>query len=240
MHVPHWLAQLSGDESELEDLPRWFPDEPVRVIFDAGSYYLTGKAFEKCSDHEQVRELAEAELDLVVASAKLLVGRFNRPEVTGLYRIDSQGSRHAYARGVTIDLEVRFKVRGYDGSDESPTRPQRYVRSARSQHALRSAMQLWADETRTWPRLYRMLEEIESAFGGRPVNSLGLCSSKERERFTRSANNPAVAGIDARHADMGHQPPKHPMTMQEANKFIGTLLVGALNKHQPPASKDGG
>jgi hypothetical protein len=236
MNQPRWLIQLVGDSDTVEDLPRLFPDGPVHVVREEENYYLTGSAFEVCDDHAQVRELAEGETDLLTAAAKLLVGRFARPKLTAIYRIDEQGNKHAFVPGVVVDQELRWKVLGPDGCDIRPTTPQRHVSAARSSPHLQLAMQLWAEETRTWPRLYRVLEEIEQSFGGIQVDRLGFCSSNERERFARSANSPKVSGLDARHADRGHVPPTNSMSLTHAIQFLRSLLIRALDDSAPKQS----
>ena len=64
---------------------------------------------------------------------------------------------------------------------------------------LDQALKVWADPMRTWPRLYRLLEEIEGHLG-KSANAAGLCSGKERTRFRQTAESPEVAGVDARQA----------------------------------------
>ncbi len=88
---------------------------------------------------------------------------------------------------------------------------------------------LWADRPRSWPRLYRVLEEIEAHLG-KNADHAGLCSDGERSRFRRSTQVPEVAGKDARHRVGLFQPPANPLTLQEAEAFIGRLLTAVLKK----------
>jgi hypothetical protein len=45
-------------------------------------------------------------------------------------------------------------------------------------------------------------------------------SEKEVERFRHTANNPAAIGPFARHGEQGRQPPRIPMTLQDARNLI--------------------
>jgi len=238
MNSARWLAQLDAPPEDLEDMPRWFPDDPIRVTVENGSYFLTGSAFDDLFDQCEVRALAEAEIDLMAAAARLLVGRFTKPRVSIIYSIDPHGNRNAFAPGVVVDVEARYKVRGTDGCDQRPTRPQRHVAAARANKNLTLAMQLWAEDSRTWPRLYRILEEVELSLGGKQAHAYGLCSDNERERFTRSADHAEVSGLDARHANNGKVPPKKPMTNAEATRFLQKIIVGALDVHMARAAGD--
>ncbi len=89
------------------------------------------------------------------------------------------------------------------------------------------ALSLWADPIRSWPRLYRVLEEIEQHLGQR-VDGAGLCPFNQRQRFTHTANTAEVAGSDARHATGKFAAPGNPMTLPEATDFIGQMLLGSL------------
>jgi hypothetical protein len=240
MPLGRWLAQLAGSEADLHYLPKLFPSGELFVLREGDGYYLAGARLDWLGSAEEVRDAAEAELDLVVAAAKLIVGVLNRPRVTGIYFIDSQGNRHAYAPGSVFNLEFRYKLTEPDlATQGGRTRAQRLAAGGKSHPALLSAMQLWADETRTWPRLYRVMEEVEATFGGVRVDVLGFCSANERQRFARSANSPAVAGLDARHADLGHEPPRKPMTLAQATHFVSLLLVAAIEKHNAPPASSG-
>ena len=93
-------------------------------------------------------------------------------------------------------------------------------------------MILWADSNRTWPRLYRILEEVEHAFGGQKLYKIGLLGKVDYDRFRHSANSHEIAGVDSRHGPNRCQPPKHPMTIYDAEKLISNLLGRALSRYE--------
>lgn len=87
------------------------------------------------------------------------------------------------------------------------------------------ALMLWGSAVRTWPRLYRIYEEIQN-FGGNRFFGAG----NDKDRFTHSANHPDTAGLDSRHGISNQQPPKRPMTLEDATRFIGQALSEALRE----------
>lgn len=100
---------------------------------------------------------------------------------------------------------------------------------SQSSSSLHTALLLWADPARTWPRLYRLLEELEQHIS-MDADKACLCSLEDRQRFRRSANTAAVAGRDARHADGRYQAPKDPMSLQNAVSFVRSVIHAYLVK----------
>lgn len=230
MEQQKWMVELLGREEDLIDFTRWFPDEPAKVIRERNSFFLTGSLFRDFVEHTDVRSAAENEADLMAASVKLnCSGLSLRPEIGAVYRIDNNGARHAFAPVVNLGVKVGIEVRVFYGQDQRPTTMQRCVTISRQNKSLQMAMILWADSSRTWPRLYRILEEVENAVNTQRLYKRKLTSKSEYERFKQSANCHEIAGIDSRHGPKGHQPPRNPMTIAEAERFIGTILGRALS-----------
>ena len=233
MHQESWLVELIGSERDLIDFTRWFPDEPAKVQKDGESFFLSGDLFRGLKEHADVRSAAENEIKLMSAAVKLNCGGLTlRPELGAIYRIDSVGARHAYAHGCNLVVKTGIEIRVFDDPNQRPTAMQKCVQASRRNKSLNMAMILWADNNRTWPRLYRILEEVEHAFNGQKLHKIGLLSKTEYDRFKHSANCHEIAGVDSRHGPNGHQPPKHPMTIYEAESFISNLLGHALSRDE--------
>jgi hypothetical protein len=230
-----WSVELVARKSDLVDFTRWFPDEPAKVVDDGDRFFLEGELFEGLHGHEDVRRVAEERLNLMCAAIKLVcAGLSLRPSAGAIYRIDDSGARHAFAPGLNLTVRTRVEVRSFEDASQRPTATQKRVEAAMRNESLRTAMILWADGNRTWPRLYRILEEIEHALGKRMVRKAGLTSKAQRERFKQSACSPDVAGADSRHGPGKCSPPKEPMSIKEAESFIASLLDGALLRHEDP------
>jgi len=245
--MTRWLVQLEGEHSDLEEFPRWFPDGDIYAIEENNSVYLVGSAFEKFSEAGHVHEAALQAVDELSAVIKLLWSSFRPPKVGHVFREDADGKRNGFVF-LTGSITVRAKARatltvsGAGQNQKTPTQAQTLLSGSRTNVHLRTAMSIWADPLRTWPRLYRVLEEIERYLEKEDVHDAGLCSRHQRERFTRSANDAEISGKDARHA-LGKpgksKPPKDPMNLSEATTFIGGLLQAVLRqaaKQKPPST----
>lgn len=76
---------------------------------------------------------------------------------------------------------------------------------------------LFSDEYYTWYTLYKVYELIDKDVN---IVEKGWVSNTLKGRFTRTANNPSVSGLDSRHAVSTTDPPKKPMDIDEAANFI--------------------
>ncbi|WP_428506892.1 hypothetical protein [Roseateles sp.] len=228
MNQPRWLVEITGDKFHLEDLPAYFPDGDMYVVLEGERYYIVGSALEVTADHAEVRALALARLEIFAAAMKLIFGHYKTPALAGTYREHPDGRRDAFASGVVAELTIVSKIRANLDGVAGPTQAQMLATASMKNRALTTAMILWADEARTWPRLYRILDEVEEGLGN-TVSNLDLCSDNQRERFMRSANSPSVAGLDARHSAGNKIPPAKPMTLVEATKFMQGVMLKALS-----------
>jgi hypothetical protein len=234
--MARWLVLLEGEKIDLEEYPHWFPEGDIFAITEGDKVFLTGTTFTMLADPSKVHEAAIAAVDEFSAVITLLWPSLKRPTVGAVYNEDDNGVRRGTqfldVGCVTVRSKVRatLTVMGPDGEPKSPpafTQAQTLLAAARSHRRLNVALTLWADPTRTWGRLYRVLEEVEEHLGA-DVDKAGFCSGRERRRFTQSANNAEVAGKDARHAGGKYDPPAKPMTLNEAVGFIGGLLQAVL------------
>jgi hypothetical protein len=101
------------------------------------------------------------------------------------------------------------------------TEAEQMLAAIRSDRRLQSAARLWSAPHRSWPHLFIIYEELRGYLGKEP-DSAGLCTEDARERFTQSAQ-PHRHG-----ADKKYQPPKKPMSLQEATDFILELVGQVL------------
>lgn len=230
--MARWLVKLSGERMDLEEFPRWFPDGDVYAIEEDGAFFLVGPALEALADAEAVLNEAVRVLDSFTAVISLLWPSLRGPVPSHVFRETDEGKRNAFVF-LTGTVSARSKVHaasvslGTTVQLPQPTQAQELLkRASRSQH-LEAALSLWGDPMRSWPRLYRILEEIEQHLG-KPVDAAGLCSANQRERFTRTANTAEVSGADARHATGRFTPPDNPMSLSQAAEFIGGMLRSAL------------
>lgn len=233
--MSRWLVELVGEPSDLEEFPLWFPDGDLCAIAESGKTYITGPALDAFDEASQVRDAVLAAVDCFSAIIALLGPSFRRPSVGLVYKESDDGQRQGFCL-LTASGEIRVKgrailsVSGEPPPNRVPTQAQQLLEATRRADThLGMAMSLWADPVRTWPRLYRILEEVEHSLG-KKVNEAEFCSTSRRTRFTRSANSAEIAGKDSRHALGRYDPPRDPMSLQDASSFIGQLLEVALRR----------
>ena len=230
--MARWLVQLSGERLDLKEFPHWFPDGAIFSIEENGEFFLVGPAFEMLSSADEVLREAVRALDRFSAVISLLWPSLRRPTATHVFRETDEGKRDAFVF-MSGSISARSKLRAVGVSVGSsplppePTQAQELLRRAVGNPHLEIALSLWADPMRSWPRLYRILEELEQHLEKR-VDVAGLCSPAQRERFKRSANTAEVSGADARHAAGKFRAPANPMTLVEARGFVAQMLLGVL------------
>jgi hypothetical protein len=229
--MARWLVQLSGERADLEEFPRWFPDGEVSAIEENKAFFLVGPAFENLPNAEAVLGEAVRALDRFTAVISLLWPGLRKPTVSHVIR-EADGRRDVFAF-LSASISGRSKVQAVLGSvDVTQQKPQRtqaqeLLRRATGNPHLEVALSLWADQMRSWPRLFRIMEEIEEHLG-KPVDAAGLCSDNQRKRLRTTANNAEVAGADARHATGKFDLPSNPMTLPEATEFLRQMLLSVL------------
>ncbi|MDZ7694391.1 MAG: hypothetical protein U5K69_25255 [Balneolaceae bacterium] len=78
--------------------------------------------------------------------------------------------------------------------------------------------------------LYRIYEVIEEDIGSKEkIDDLGLASKTRIKLFKRTANSSQVLGSKARHGHRKHEPPKNPMSLEEAEALIKKLIIQWVN-----------
>ncbi|MET0790586.1 MAG: hypothetical protein ABW061_03630 [Polyangiaceae bacterium] len=224
------VRQARRGADDLEEFPFWFPTGEVFAFAEAESVFLTGPAFERFRDAVEVRDAAQQVLDDFCAIGSLLWPALHAPRIGTILREDADGKR----LGNTIiqlegaELRVKARARLGTGEREGPTAAQALLDAARAGGThLQMALMLWADPVRTWPRLYRLLEELEK-YLGKHVDKFEFCSEPERRRFTQSANCAEVAGKDARHRVGKFKPPANPISLSDAVAFVRKLIEDTL------------
>ena len=225
--MARWLAQLRGDPIDLDELLFWFPSGPVHALRDGEQVVLAGPEFEAVREEPEVRGLASEALQKFSAIIRLLSPGFHPPLLGPVLREDDDGTRRAFLRA-TVSASARLRATlSSDSPVRSRTQAQGLLSASSGNRHLEIALLLWATPDPSWPRLYRLLEEIEAGIGRR-VDAAGLCSRAERTAFTHTANSADAAGLSARHKLGYCPPPTAPLRLSEAQELLGRLLEGAL------------
>ncbi|MBV8547102.1 MAG: hypothetical protein JO093_12920 [Acidobacteria bacterium] len=226
--MARWLIKLAAEDADLEEYVRWFPAGEIFALREDKDVYLSGAIFENLTDVGAVRKEAESQLTVLTCAASLFWPALRKPTIDRVIREQDDGTRSGFML-LSASVTIRAKMTASLDDTLRPTQAQELLELAKKRPRLLVALQLWGEEPKMWPRLYRILEEIEQHLGI-DVDKGGLCSSAERTRFMRTANTAEVAGSDSRHALGKFLPPSNPMTLSEAESFISRMLQAALRR----------
>jgi hypothetical protein len=229
--MERWLVQLEGAQFDLEEFPKAYTMGDLQAVQLGDRFYLVGSVFEQFASSEQVYAEANRRLPQLAGALQLTQPNLRAPTIGHVLREHDDGRRDVFVFVAGVEARAKAGAIGValvDGVPQPPTsHPAQRLFTAANQHdRLSTALALWPD-AQSWPRLYRVLEEIER-YLQKPINRAGLASDNQRDRFTQSANAAEVAGRDSRHAQGHAKPPRKPMTVTEARRFIGGVLEQAI------------
>lgn len=230
-----WLIELAGDLFYLEDLPHFFPSGDPCIVREDSSFFLQSSQLAPALPPRSIYDRANELIERVTYVLSLHLGHFERPRVNAVVWEADNGSRsnHYFLQGSPGVTRSKLRVSGR--ASQTPTPAQSLYAAAlvaaRSEH-LHNALMLWSDQVMTWPRLYRLVEEVQQHLKA-PLDKVGFCSSAQLVRFTRTANSAEAAGLDARHASKRFDVPPNPMSIDEAAQFARSILLQLLQTMPP-------
>lgn len=231
--MAHWLARLTGDGWELDQLSQMVRAPDLHVTKQDDGYYLQAAAFDNLTDAGGVHALAKEMMPLLNGAAKLHFGEITPIDTDAVMSVDEQGQRQVTVIAFA-DAGIRFRLRGSatatvigpDGVPlpSPPSNIERWTTLGLQQVTVAHALRLLAYPL-SWSNLHKLLEVVEQDVGGeRELKARQWVPKAEIDRFTATANNYSVLGDEARHAHRKWQPPKNPMTFGAAKALIGTIL----------------
>lgn len=214
--MPRWIIQLVGERFDLEDLPKWFHDDSLKVELRGDEYFLSSA---RLVDLSKARDVLHAALDIVaqVNGSIRLWHRNHRPVAVGaVYREHENGRRDAFAfiEGVEARTGIATKF--------GPAPLARWLRLAESRPNVKSVLSTLHDGQQSWAELYNVFEVIQWDVGGDMI-SRGWTTQAEGDRFTGTANSFELTGMKGRHAGRRMSPPRKPMSPEEAQTFVMDL-----------------
>jgi hypothetical protein len=241
------ITERSGDDRLLRDV---LEARSLRLDEQAGELFLIGDPFEELETAGEVhalasrvqsivKEIGEGDSDIFMSFRlgevweELENGEPRRGHVfltahSGAYCFASAGVSLAVVRGLSLSeadrtrIEEEEKELAYQKKRRKAI--SRCVSALKDERALRVQRLLQGDlNSQT---MWHIHELIEADIGGAMKD---LVSRNQLERFSRSINHP-VFGKDARHIVSNEKPPKNPMNMDEAQKFIHVLVARYLEK----------
>jgi hypothetical protein len=238
-----WQVQVQGWNSDPEHLARHSASTPFLVSKDGrdGCFLYESDSFATCQTSEEVLELADDEL-LVLSGVLKRMRDSPQPLRTGaVYRRNAAGGRDVFVHiheGIQVRAEVgEVTVTVTDADGNVINRPAPLPRTvtvaqlAASDILVAKVMRLLAaPDYKSWVGMYRMHEVIEADVGSEnALKKRGWGSTQDLKRFKHSANSVTVAGDSARHGKEVQQPPKHPMSVDEAAAYLNYVLQSWLS-----------
>ncbi len=237
-----WQVQVQGWVSDLEHLTRHFTSTAFRVLKDErdGGFLYESNSFLECQSSEEVLKLANDEL-LILSGVLKMVYDSPEPLRTGaVYRQNEAGGRDVFIH-IHEALQIRAQfgevtVTTLDAEGNiiaRPTPPPKTVSIAQLatiDASVAKAMRLLAaPDHKSWVGMYRIYEVIEADVGSEStLKKRGWGSAQDLKRFKHSANSVTVAGDSARHGKEVEQPPKNPMSIDEAAAYLNYALQSWL------------
>ncbi|MBL8554037.1 MAG: hypothetical protein JNL41_07145 [Phenylobacterium sp.] len=92
---------------------------------------------------------------------------------------------------------------------------------ARSDLAVRGMLTVLGTHGLTYASLYQLMDFLKThGMSEDDIVAAAGSTKAELKRFTHTANNFAAIGPAGRHGDLGYQPPRKPMTIDEASALI--------------------
>jgi len=231
-----WEGQVQGRASDLEHLVRNFTAPPLLFVRDErDGCRLRSDSFAACTTPHDVLEDAEQVLSILSGVLRLTRDSHEGLRVGAVFR-----RRDDESRDVVLHVQDTLKVRAELGEPTvtitdsdgivrvaaPPRRPLEIARLGLADETVAKALRLLANAT-DWVGLYRLYEVMEEDIGGeRKLVRRPWCPAARLKRFKQSANSPTVAGDTARHGTEPGDPPRDPMSLDEARAFVHELVEG--------------
>lgn len=224
-----WGFELFG--SNLIDSLSWSlhgPDVAIlRYEDDARPpvYFWSSRHFDELEPGPELSARA-AGLKVIFDGALHLLVEDYRPDRLGdlfdmrtgrrasIYEMGSPGepfSPAVVSEPLDKDMRIRVGGRVLEGA----------IYLARSDLAVRGMLSVLGTHGLTFPSLYQLLDFLRThGMKDDDIATVAGSTKAELKRFTHTANNFSAVGPAGRHGDLGHQPPRIPMTAKEASALI--------------------
>jgi hypothetical protein len=222
--VVRWQVGLEGEPVDINGLAAAFSDRPLRVMEDDGTFWLEAEELEHLSDHAQVKSAAERLITRLNGAMRLGNPSYQNVKLGNLreQRADGTHAVSTFIEPGTISIRASVlppKILGGVPTKQLGDPARSYMGAAAGDPDADEALDLWANEPHNWVNLSKVFEIIRARDGFDPS-----VSKSQLDRFRHTANHEGAAGRQARHARLGTDPPKHPMTALEAEALMRRLL----------------
>jgi len=230
-----WRVQLSGDNSDLEELSKSFSSDRLRICRDGETYILSSLDFVVITEADIVLKKSQEILDFINGGSAVIQKLAKPIQVGSIQSIDDEGKRNTYIFAESIPSRsavfrttvlVKRKVQGTFIFEGLPN----WVLLASQNKSVADVLRHLKTGSNDIGTLYKVYEIIKVDVGGKlAIRDKGWASRNRIDRFTRTVQSPAAIGDKARHGVQQTQPPEAPMLLDEAASFVLHLAKCWLN-----------
>ena len=225
---PRFRVELKGDVAALRALAPHFQSSEVRLHDEGDLVFLTSSTFKTMTTRAEVFEAAERILSALPGAMRIAGVPISEPVIAQrVFERTPDGQQNTTFISIPSIAMVMSMPAPTILIDGKPPPPPPAIPVERALHDARvaRALELFGRDP-NWFDLYKVLDTIEEDVGGeRALEDKGWATRAELKRFTRTANNLNALGSGARHAIEAWQPPKNPMSLEEASVLIGKVLA---------------
>jgi hypothetical protein len=235
-----WQVLLTGDDHDLEELPKSFGGPDLMIEKGEDGFTLKWRGMEDLTEVSAVRDKAHEIIGLLDGAARIVLGTrapigfggvaLIRPDGSKVHEVSGSATTHTGARVSSVTL------RHADGTEEvlhlaDPVAE--WVRIGLRDKVAADVLHLVALKPLDWVNLYRILEIIGQDVGGRHgISGYRWTTKAALDRFRHTANSRTAIGDEARHGKEHTQPPSDPMALAEARSLIETVLHNWMRTKQ--------
>ena len=222
---------MACDSVVMELIDTISTNKLINTRIEDNRCFLSGAYFSSFSSPEEVKESTTELVSALEGFIRLTVGRKISIEISTITEIMLDGSKHDYVyfeEKIELKSSMTLEVTHADGTVKVLGPKQVFSEHAMlcvSSPEFAQALNIYGNGTLQWSDLFKVYELIADNCGGTSeLIARGWTRKKDIERFKRSANDPSISGISARHAVFRYDPLKNPMKILEGRAFIDSLL----------------
>lgn len=220
-----WRAVLGGDATDLRLVAPFVDDAHVRIVDTNGAHFLLSQRFDELTYPSDVYAAACTLVQLITGAANVRLGKRIEVTVSGVVPPGGDTDQpHQFVVVPTITSRAQVFPPTLLAAGQPPARPPSLgLEFAQPSGPVELVFRLLS-EPPTWTSLANVVDAIEEDVGGdAALRGRPWAWRSELRRFKGTANSIEASGMTARHAKRRFRPPKHPMSLAEAEEFVRRL-----------------
>lgn len=234
-----WRIKLSGEDSDLEELSKSFNSERLKIWKDGGNYILSSSDFNGIAEADIVLKKSEEILTFINAGSKVIQNLQKPINLSGIESLNenAKSTQYIFPESIVSVAGVGRPTVLRDGKVEETCiykELPNLVLLATQDKNVAEVLNYLNTGNNEIVTLYKIYEIIKGDVGGeKSIRDNGWASRNKTQLFRRTANSPDAMGDKARHGVQKCQPPKNPMSLNEAKSLILHLVKCWLDSKIP-------